>query len=40
VRPDLQANAVEWLGAHVLAYNLKRVIAILGAQPLTQAMRA
>jgi hypothetical protein len=25
---------------HVLAYNLKRVIAILGAQPLMEAMRA
>ena len=25
---------------HVLAYNLKRVIAIVGAQPLMEAMRA
>jgi hypothetical protein len=25
---------------HVLAYSLKRMIAILGVQPLTQAMRA
>src|ERR1019366_862986 len=28
------------MSLHVLAYNLKRVIAILGAQPLMQAMRA
>jgi len=28
------------MGLHVLAYNLKRVIAILGPQPLMQAMRA
>jgi transposase len=28
------------LSLHVLAYNLKRVIAILGAQPLMEAMRA
>ena len=27
------------MSLHVLAYNLKRVIAILGAQPLMQAMR-
>ena len=25
---------------HVLAYNLKRMIAILGVQPLIQAMKA
>jgi len=28
------------MSLHVLAYNLKRVIAILGVQPLIQAMRA
>ena len=28
------------MSLHVLAYNLKRVIAILGAQPLMAAMRA
>jgi hypothetical protein len=28
------------MSLHVLAYNLKRMIAILGAQPLIQAMRA
>jgi hypothetical protein len=28
------------MSLHVLAYNLKRVIAILGIQPLMQAMRA
>ena len=28
------------MSLHVLAYNLKRVIAILGAGPLTAAMRA
>jgi hypothetical protein len=28
------------MSLHVLAYNLKRVIAILGAQPLMEAMRA
>ena len=28
------------MSLHVLAYNLKRVIAILGPQPLIEAMRA
>ena len=28
------------MSLHVLAYNLKRMIAILGVQPLTQAIRA
>jgi hypothetical protein len=28
------------MSLHVLAYNLKRVIAILGAAPLMEAMRA
>ena len=28
------------MSLHVLAYNLKRVIAIVGAQPLMEAMRA
>jgi transposase len=28
------------MSLHVLAYNLKRVIAILGVGPLMQAMRA
>jgi hypothetical protein len=28
------------MGLHVLAYNLKRVIAILGTQPLMEAIRA
>ena len=28
------------MSLHVLAYNLKRMIAILGMQPLIQAMRA
>jgi hypothetical protein len=28
------------MSLHVLAYNLKRVIAILGAPPTIQAMRA
>jgi hypothetical protein len=28
------------MSLHVLAYNLKRVIAIVGAQPLMAAMRA
>ncbi len=28
------------MSLHVLAYNLKRVIAILGVQPLMEAMRA
>jgi hypothetical protein len=28
------------MSLHVLAYNLKRVIAILGTAPLMQAMRA
>jgi len=28
------------MSLHVLAYNLKRVIAILGAQPLMEAMHA
>jgi hypothetical protein len=28
------------MSLHVLAYNLKRVIAILGPAPLMQAMRA
>jgi hypothetical protein len=28
------------MSLHVLAYNLKRVIAILGVQPLMQTMRA
>ena len=28
------------MSLHVLAYNLKRMIAILGAPPLIQAMRA
>jgi hypothetical protein len=28
------------MSLHVLAYNLKRMIAILGVQPLTAAMRA
>jgi hypothetical protein len=28
------------MSLHVLAYNLKRMIAILGTQPLIQAMRA
>ena len=28
------------MSLHVLAYNLKRVIDILGVQPLIQAMRA
>ncbi len=28
------------MSLHVLAYNLKRVIAILGPQPLMKAMRA
>src|ERR1700691_1671263 len=28
------------MSLHVLAYNLKRMIAILGTQPLVQAMRA
>src|SRR4029077_1475592 len=28
------------ISLHVLAYNLKRMIAILGVQPLIQAMRA
>jgi hypothetical protein len=28
------------MSLHVLAYNLKRMIAILGVQPLIQAMRA
>jgi hypothetical protein len=28
------------MSLHVLAYNLKRVITILGAQPLMEAMRA
>jgi transposase len=28
------------MSLHVLAFNLKRVIAILGAQPLMEAMRA
>jgi transposase len=28
------------MSLHVLAYNLKRMIAILGAQPMIQAMRA
>jgi transposase len=28
------------MSLHVLAYNLKRVMAILGAQPLMEAMRA
>jgi hypothetical protein len=28
------------MSLHVLAYNLKRVIAILGAQPQMEAMRA
>jgi hypothetical protein len=28
------------MSLHVLAYNLKRMIAILGAQPLIQAIRA
>ena len=28
------------MSLHVLAYNLKRVIVIVGAQPLMEAMRA
>jgi Transposase DDE domain len=28
------------MSLHVLAYNLKRMIAILGVQPLIQAMKA
>jgi hypothetical protein len=28
------------MSLHVLAYNLKRMIAMLGVQPLMQAMRA
>ena len=28
------------MSLHVLAFNLKRVIAILGAQPMMEAMRA
>ena len=28
------------MSLHVLAYNLKRMIAILGAQPLIEAIRA
>jgi transposase len=28
------------MSLHVLAYNLKRVIAILGVQPMIQAVRA
>jgi hypothetical protein len=42
---DLQALGFEGvvpeaMSLHVLAYNLKRMIAILGARPLIQAMRA
>ena len=43
-RDPLQAGTLEKVSAemslHVLAYNLKRMIAILGVQPLIQAMRA
>ena len=34
------ANVKTEMSLHVLAYNLKRVIAILGAMPLMEAMRA
>ena len=33
-------NVKTEIGLHILAYNLKRVIAIMGAQPLMAAMRA
>ena len=33
-------NVSTEMSLHVLAYNLKRVIAIFGAGPLIQAMRA
>ena len=35
----LEKVSVE-MSLHVLVYNLKRMIAILGVQPLTQPMRA
>ena len=37
--PTLEKVSAE-MSLHVLAYNLKRMIAILGVQPLIQAMRA
>ena len=33
-------NVKTEISLHVLAYNLKRVVAIVGAQPLMGAMRA
>ena len=33
-------NVAAEMSLHVLAYNLKRAIAILGVQPLISAMRA
>jgi hypothetical protein len=39
--PDQDAEAVRTeMSLHVLAYNMKRVIAIIGIGPLLQAMRA
>lgn len=32
-------NVKTEIGLHILAYNLKRVIAIIGVQPLMAAMR-
>jgi hypothetical protein len=43
-RPPFRLRALEKIGAEmslpVLAYNLKRMIATLGVQPLIQAMKA
>ena len=36
----LLRNVAGEMSLHVLAYNLKRAIAILGVQPLISAMRA
>ena len=36
----IAAASINQLSLHVLAYNLKRVIEILGVGPLLQAMRA
>jgi hypothetical protein len=33
-------NVKTEISLHVLAYNLKRVVAVVGAQPLMAAMRA
>jgi transposase len=34
------SNAKTEIGLYVLAYNLKRVIAIMGAKPLMETIRA